>query len=179
MVALNAAYRYYRSAPTGSNTAANATLFPSGQDITSYLVGGEVAVPITPRLKFVGEIGYGQALDVEFFRYAQSLSLVTGKPVRTVVGWGELNYAHSKDTTFVAGYGFDNPLNSDLAGSRAAGIPSDQQYLLNHRIYATAVRHLWGDAYSGIEWNHLMSEWSTGVDKYKGDNFMLSMWYNF
>lgn len=184
MVALNAAYRYYRSAPTGSNNPATtgggtASFFPSGKDINSYVVGAEAVVPITPRLKFTGELAYGQALDVEFFRYAQSLSLVTGKPVRTLTGWGELNYAHNRDTTFVAGYGFDNPLNSDLKGSGAAGIPSDQQYLLNHRFYATAVRHIWGDLYTGLEWNHMMSEWSTGVDKYQGDNYMMSMWYNF
>lgn len=176
MVALNAAYRYYRSAPSFPNAAG---LLSPGQDIGSYLVGGEVAVPITPRLKFVGELAYGQALDVEFFRYAQSLNLATGKPVRTLVGWGELNYALNKDYTFVAGYGFDNPLNSDLKGAAAAGVPSDQQYLLNHRLYATAVRHWWGDFHSGLEWNHLMTEWSTGVDKYQGDNFMMSMWYNF
>jgi hypothetical protein len=97
MIALNAAYRYYRSAPTAVSPA----LLPPGNDINSYLVGAEATVPITPRLKFTGEVAYGQALDVEFFRYAQSLSLVTGKPVRTVVGWGELNYAHDKDTTFV------------------------------------------------------------------------------
>jgi len=177
--ALNAAYRYYRSAPTGSNTAQNASIFPPGRDINSYLVGAELVAPITSKLKFVGEIGYGQALDVEFFRFAQGLNLATGKPVRTFVGWGELNYILNKDYTFVAGYGWDNPLNSDLKGAAAAGIPSDQQYLLNHRFYATAVRHWWGDFYSGLEWNHMMTEWSTGVDKYKGDNFMMSFWYNF
>jgi hypothetical protein len=172
MIALNAAYRYYRSAPTGPPQ-----VFPSGQDINSYLVGGEIAVPITPRLKFVGELAYGQALDVEFFRYAQSLSLVTGKPVRTVVGWGELNYAHDKDTTILGGYGFDNPLNRDLAGS-AGVVAVDQQYLLNHRFYLTAVRHIWGDLYSGFEWNHLMTEWSPG-QHFQGNNYMMSMWYNF
>ncbi len=182
MVALNAAYRYYRTAPTGFQTnslgLSTVPLFPPGQDINSYVVGGEAVVPITPRLKFVGEIAYGQALDVEWFRYAQSLSLVTGKSVRTVLGWGELNYAHDKDTSFVGGYGFDNPLNRDLAGSAAAGIPSDQQYLLNHRFYLTAVRHIWGDLYSGFEWNHLMTEWSNN-QKFEGNNYMMSMWYNF
>jgi len=175
MVALNAAYRYYRSAPTALTSP---TFLPAGKDINSYLVGAEFVAPITSRLKFVGEIGYGQDLDVEFFRFAQGLNLATGKPVRTFVGWGELNYALNKDYTFVGGYGWDNPLNSDLKGAVASGIPADQQYLLNHRFYVTAVRHWWGDFYTGLEWNHLMTEWSNAA-KHSGDNFMMSMWYNF
>src|SRR5689334_2914119 len=73
MVGLNAAYRYYRSAPT-----ANVGGIPSGQDINSYLVGAEVVVPITKQLKFSGEIAYGQALGVEFFRFGQDRNLQTG-----------------------------------------------------------------------------------------------------
>ena len=106
MVALNAAFRHYRSAPTAGG-------IPSGQDINSYLVGAELAVPITNRLKFTGEIAYGQALGVEFFRFGQERNLGTGKAIRTVVGWGELDYAYDRQLTLIAGYGFDNPLNSD------------------------------------------------------------------
>ncbi len=87
--ALNGAYRYYRSAPVGAGvTGLNGTpLLSSGNNINSYLIGGELVVPITRRLKFSGEVAYGQALDVEFFRFAQSLNLANGKPIRTTVGW--------------------------------------------------------------------------------------------
>jgi hypothetical protein len=168
MVALNAAFRHYRSAPTAGG-------IPAGQDINSYLVGAEVGIPITSRLKFTGEIAYGQALGVEFFRFGQERNLGTGKPIRTVVGWGELDYAFTRETTLIAGYGFDNPLNSDVRGTTAG---PDTQYLLNHRTYLTAVRHIWGDLYASFEWNHLMTEWSTN-QRFQGDNFMLSTWYNF
>jgi hypothetical protein len=170
MFALNGAYRYYRSAPTALVGG-----IPSGRDINSYIVGGELVVPITKQLKFAGELGYGQALDVEWFRYGQGRNLGTGAPIRTLVGWAELNYAYSKNYTFVAGYGFDNPLNSDLRGTTAA---VDQQYLLNHRTYLTVVRRVWADFYTGWEWNHLMTEWST-TEKFHGDNYMMSFWYNF
>lgn len=83
MVALNAAFRYYRSAPTAGG-------IPSDNDINSYLVGAELSVPLTSRLKFTGEIAYGQALGVEFFRYGQERNLGTGKAIRTVsdgVSW--------------------------------------------------------------------------------------------
>lgn len=168
MVALNAAFRHYRSAPTAGG-------IPAGNDINSYLVGAELAVPLTNRLKFTGEIAYGQALGVEFFRYGQERNLGTGKAIRTIVGWGELDYAYDRRLTLIAGYGFDNPLNSDLRGTTAG---PDTQYVLNHRTYLTAVRHIWGDLYASLEWNHLMSEWSTG-EHFAGDNFMLSTWYNF
>jgi len=168
MVALNAAFRHYRSAPTAGG-------IPAGNDINSYLVGAELAVPLTHRLKFTGEIAYGQALGVEFFRYGQERNLGTGKAIRTIVGWGELDYAYDRQLTLIAGYGFDNPLNSDLRGTSAG---PDTQYVLNHRTYLTAVRHIWGDLYASLEWNHLMSEWSTG-EHFAGDNFMLSTWYNF
>ncbi len=169
-IALNGAYRYYRSAPTG-----NVLSIPSGQNINSFLVGAELVVPITKRLKFSGELAYGQALGVEFFRFGQDRNIGTGSEVRTLVGWGELDYAHDRDTTFIAGYGFDNPSNSDLQGTVA--VP-DQQYLLNHRSYLTAVRHIWGDLFLSFEWNHLMTKWTTG-ENLAGDNFMISTWYNF
>lgn len=169
MVALNGAYRHYRSAP---NPGAG---IPTAGDINSYLVGAELVVPITKQLKFSGELAYGSALDVEFFRFGQGRNLGTGNAIRTVVGWAELDYAYNQDYTFIAGYGFDNPLNSDLRGSTTV---VDQQYLLNHRTYVTAVRHIWGDLYASLEWNHLMTEWTTG-ERFAGDNFMLSTWYNF
>jgi hypothetical protein len=88
-----------------------------------------------------------------------------------------LDYAFSRDYTFIAGYGFDNPLNSDLHYTGGAAV-ADSQYLLNHRTYLTAVRHIWGDLYASFEWNHLMTEWTT-QQRFAGDNFMLSTWYNF
>jgi hypothetical protein len=175
MAAVNAAFRHYRSAPTFGG-------IPAGRDINSYLVGAELVVPITKQLKFSGEIAYGQALGVEFFRYGQERNLGTGRPIRTVVGWGELDYAYDQHYTFIAGYGFDNPLNSDLRGTTAG---FDTQYVLNHRTYLTAVRHIWGDLYASFEWNHLMTEWavspvvSASQPRFAGDNFMLSTWYNF
>ena len=136
-----------------------------------------MVVPITKQLKFSGELAYGQALGVEFFRFGQDRNSATGRadPDRGRMGRIGLR-ATTGTTTFIAGYGFDNPLNSDLRGTAARSWI--QQYLLNHRTYLTAVRHIWGDLYMSLEWNHLMTEWSTG-ERFNGDNFMLSTWYNF
>jgi len=174
VAAVNAAYRYYRSAPAPGNP-----LFQSGRDINSYVVGGELVVPLRDNLKFSGEIAYGQALGVEWFRFNQELNLVNGNPIRSFVGWAQLSWAASKDFTFLGGYGWDNPLNSDLKGSQAINIPgSNIQYLLNHRTYATVIHPIWADFYTGFEWNHLMTEWASGQHN-QGDNYMLSFWYNF
>ncbi|MEP6888239.1 MAG: hypothetical protein ABI945_07940, partial [Nitrospirales bacterium] len=53
-------------------------------------------------------------------------------------------------------------------GAIAAGVPSDQQYLLNHRTYFTVIHPIWADFYSGFEWQHVWSEWSTN-EKFQGD----------
>lgn len=169
MAAINAAFRHYHAAPTST------TSIPSNQDVKSYLVGGELVVPITRQLKFSGELAFGQGLGVEFFRFGQERNLGTGAPIRTLVGWGEFDYAYNQNYTFIAGYGFDNPLNSDVKGTTAG---ADQQYKVNHRTYLTAVRHIWGDLYGSFEWNHLMTTWSTN-ERFSGDNFMISTWYNF
>jgi hypothetical protein len=174
MVAGSAAYRYYRSAPAPGNP-----LFQSGQDINSYVVGGEVVIPIGQKVKFSGEMAYGQALGVEWFRFNQELNLIRGNPVRTFVGWGQLSYAPRKDITFLGGYGWDNPRNADLSGQGAMQpLTSNIQYLLNQRTYVTAVKQIWSDFYTGLEWNHLMTEWVGGAHN-QGDNYMLSFWYNF
>ena len=174
VAAFNMAYRYYRAAPPFSPTV---TQTPGGRDINSYVIGGELVVPITRQLKFSGELAYGQALGVEWFRFGQDRNLQTGAPVRTWVGWAELDYAFSRDYTFIAGYGFDNPLNSNLQYTGGAAT-ADTQYLMNHRTYLTAVRHIWGDLYASFEWNHLNTEWTTH-ERFSGDNFMISTWYNF
>lgn len=184
MVAVSASYRYYKSAPAGQGGTcfSSNTCFSGGQDINSYIVGGEFVYPITNRLKFSGEIAFGQALGVEWFRFNQELNIRTGVPIRTTVGWAQFNYAYDRDNTFLAGYGFDNPLNSDLKGG---GFTSQDniQYRSNQRMYLTAIHHVWGDFYTGLEYQHLWTTWNTstgtGVLSNQASQVSLSAWYNF
>jgi hypothetical protein len=186
MAAVSAAYRYYRSAPTVNSAAASSCFgggspcFAGGKDINSYMVGAELVYPITPRLKFSGEIAYGQAMGIEWFRFNQELNVRTGTPIRATVGWAQLSYAHNPDTTFFAGYGFDNPFNKDLAGG-GFGPRDNVQYLDNQRVYLTAVRHIWGDFYTGLEYQHLRTNWNTTVGGLQNQASQVSMswWYNF
>jgi hypothetical protein len=85
-----------------------------------------------------------------------------------------------KAYTFLAGYGFDNPVNSDVG--KGAGV--DAQYLINQRTHLTAIHPIWGGFSVGLEWTHLWTEWSTGpaggVSRhFQGDNYMVSAWYSF
>jgi hypothetical protein len=180
LLAGSAAYRYYRSAPmlpaAGTNFGGGG--FASGRDINSYFVGGELVMPLTRKLKFSGELAYGQAIGQEFFRFGQDLNLTTGKPIRTLMGWGQFSWAASRKYTFLAGAGFDNPNDGDVQGSTAN---VDTQYKNNHRIYLTAIHPIWSDFYTGFEYQHLWSTWAvtSGNQQYQGDMFNLSFWYNF
>jgi hypothetical protein len=186
MLAVSAAYRYYRSAPIPTDPA-----FTSGRDINSYVFGAEAVHRITPRLKFMGELAYGQALGNEWFRWNQDLNFTTGAPVRTLVGWAELSYAYSKHYTFIAGWGFDNPLDSDLRGSIASTnfpdayqpVNSNVQYLSNQRTHLTAIRQVWADFYVGFEWQHFWTHWAGPIGavqpSYQADMYNLFAYYNF
>ncbi|MBI3604150.1 MAG: hypothetical protein HY205_06845 [Nitrospirae bacterium] len=169
MLAASVGYRYYRSAPIAGSA------FRSGQDINSYLVGIELVQPLARTLKFSGEVAYGQGLGVEFFRYNQELNLTTGKPIRTLVGWGQLSYAPTKNYTFLAGYGFDNPNKDDLRGSTTG---DNIQYLSNQRTYLTMVRPIWADFYLGAEFQNLWTQWTT-QERFSGQQYNVSVWYNF
>jgi hypothetical protein len=185
MVAANVAYRWYRSAPIPP-AAANANAFQSGKDINSYLVGVEFVHQVTKQLKFMSELAYGQALGNEWFRWNQDLNFLTGTPVRTTTFWTQLSYAHSRDYTFLAGYGIDNPLNSDLNGSINSfpgGVNSNIQYLSNQRTYFTAIHPVWSDLVMGFEWQHFWTTWAQPIgissQSFQADMFTLSAWYNF
>ncbi|MBM4133461.1 MAG: hypothetical protein FJ245_06810 [Nitrospira sp.] len=170
MLAASVGYRYYRSAPISGSA------FQSGRDINSYLFGIEAVHPLTKNLKFSGEVAYGQAMGVEFFRFNQELNLTTGKPIRALVGWGQLSYAPSHSpSTFLVGYGFDNPNKNDLSGSTSA---ANIQYLSNQRMYATYVRPIWADFYFGAEFQNLWTQWTT-MERFSGQQYNMSVWYNF
>jgi hypothetical protein len=194
MVALNAAYRYYRSAPTSNGVGAGPTFasFQSGKDINSYLVGLEAVHQLAKQLRLMWEVAYGQALGNEWFRWNQDLNWLTGTPVRTFTSWFQLSYAYSKDYTFLFGYGIDNPLDRDLKGSIDAygttvgsvGYNSSIQYLSNQRTYLTAIHPIWADFTMGFEWQHFWTNWAqpttyAGKASNQADMFTLSAWYNF
>jgi len=191
MVAINGAYRYYRSAPLAGG-GANPALFTSGRDINSYLVGLEAVHQLSKQLRFMWELAYGQALGNEWFRWNQDLNWSTGAPVRTMTTWFQLSYAHSRDYTFLFGYGIDNPNDKDLKGSinaygtapGSAGYNSSIQYLSNQRTYLTAIHPIWADLMMGLEWQHFWTNWAQPTTYFskasnQADMFTLSAWYNF
>ena len=194
MIALNGAYRYYRSAPTSNGVGAGPTFasFTSGRDINSYVVGLEAVHQLAKQLRLMWEVAYGQALGNEWFRWNQDLNWLTGAPVRTMTTWFQLSYAYSRDYTFLFGYGIDNPLDRDLKGSINAygtapgsiGYNSSIQYLSNQRTYLTAIHPIWADLTMGFEWQHFWTNWAqpdtyTAKASNQADMFTLSAWYNF
>ncbi|BCA56770.1 hypothetical protein W02_39100 [Nitrospira sp. KM1] len=187
MLAVNGAYRWYRSAPTPTGVLAT-----PGKDISSYLVGLEAVHQLAKQLRLTWELAYGQALGNEWFRWNQDLNWSTGNPVRALTSWFQLSYAYSRDYTFLFGYGIDNPLDSDLKGSINAygttpgstGYNSSIQYLSNQRTYLTAIHPIWSDFVMGFEWQHFWTNWAqpttySAKASNQADMFTLSAWYNF
>ena len=80
---------------------------------------------------------------------------------------GRIGLRPDRDTTFIAGYGFDNPLNSDLAVYGLALRLPTRNICSTTALYLTAVRHIWGDLFLSFEWNHLMTKWTTG-EQFRG-----------
>ena len=195
MLAVNGAYRYYRSAPVLSGAGTPTIVsgnFTSGRDINSYVVGLEAVHQLAKKLRLMWEVAYGQALGNEWFRWNQDLNWSTGAPVRTFTSWFQLSYAHSRDYTFLFGYGIDNPLDRDLKGSINAygttpgsiGYNSSIQYLSNQRTYLTAIHPIWADLVMGFEWQHFWTNWAQPTTYFakasnQADMFTLSAWYNF
>ena len=112
--------------------------------------------------------------------------------VRTLTSLFQLSYAHSRDYTFLFGYGIVDPLDRDLKGSMnsyntpanpAGGVSSNVQYLSNQRTYLTAILPVWGDLIMGLEWQHFWTSWAQPTtlnsQKFQADMFTLSAWYNF
>jgi hypothetical protein len=122
----------------------------------------------------------------EWFRRNQDLNFTTGNAVRTMTSWFQLNHAHSKDYTFLFGYGMDNPLDRDLKGSINAygsvGVSATIQYLSNQRTHLTAIHSVWGDLIMGLEWQHFRTNWAQpttlNAQPFLADMFTLSAWYN-
>ena len=173
MMALNAAYRYYRSAPTAMAG------IPSGQRHQFVpcrrRAGGadHQAVEVLRRDWLWPSLGSGV-----FPLWPGSESQNRQSEIEHWSGWGELDYAHDRDTTFIARIwlGQSAQFRSEIYVWNCR-LPT-RNIFSTTALYLTAVRHIWGDLYMSFEWNHMMTKWTTN-EQFAGDNFMLSTWYNF
>lgn len=122
---------------------------PGGKnDFESYLVGLDLALPLTNRFKLQGELWTGQDLADVRGGIGQTFNAATGREIAATGGWSELSYKTGRLYTVNVGYTFDRPQTSLVpVGGRT----------LNRTLYLTN-RFSLG---SGVEAGFDLANWAT------------------
>ena len=122
--------------------------------LTSSAVAVDVLLPLARWFEIRGEAYRGQALKgLGGGGIGQGLGL-NGVPVHTTGGWAQVNFKPSARLLFGAGYGMDDPRDSDLApGSRLKNAVREAHIHLRPG----------GPFVFGFEYRRLETTYSTGV----------------
>jgi hypothetical protein len=136
--------------------------------ITSSAVAVDVKLPLTKWFEIRGEAFQGQALKgLGGGGIGQGLGL-NGVPVHTSGGWAQVNFKPSSRVLLGAGYGVDDPRDSDLAaGSRLKNVVREAHIHVRPG----------GPFVFGFEYRRLETTYSTGT--LANDHLNLSMGIEF
>lgn len=149
----------YRHADYGRNTSENTD---------RWLVVGEAKYAIGPFL-MQGELWTGEGLGRNFLRYDLDMA-DDGTPAAAYGGWCDLTYRLNA-MSFTAGYGFDNPDNSDIETCNNRRFTRNEQYYLNAWYTLTKPLKV------GVEWIHVETERHQEINT--GNRYTASMQYVF
>ncbi len=136
--------------------------------ISSSAIAADVRVPLTRWLEIRGEYFQGQALKgLGGGGIGQGLGL-NGVPVHTMGGWAQVNFKPSTRVLCGAGYGIDDPRDSDLGpGSRLKNVVSEAHIHVRPG----------GPFVFGFEYRRLETTYSTG--KLANDHLNFSAGFEF
>jgi hypothetical protein len=136
--------------------------------LTSSAVAIDVKLPITKWFEIRGEAFQGQALKgLGGGGIGQGFG-VNGVPVHTSGGWAQVNFKPSSRVLLGAGYGMDDPRDSDLpAGSRLKNVVREAHIHVRPG----------GPFVFGLEYRRLETTYSTGM--LANDHINLSMGIEF
>lgn len=115
---------------------------PPRSIIDVWGLGADIQIAIGERLGFVAEFFGGQGLGDYNGGILQSSNIATLDPVRSIGGFGELYYYFDPTVHCHAGYGIDDPRDSDLAPI---------QMLRNESFYATLIWDISKSLQLGLE----------------------------
>jgi hypothetical protein len=94
--------------------------FVAGQsNFSSHLVGADLSLPLSKRLRLQGEIWTGQNLSDVRGGIGQGINVPTGKEVSAKGGWVEASYRVNPRYLFNIGTTLDQPDSSDLTAASA------------------------------------------------------------
>ena len=121
--------------------------------LTSSAVAADFKVPLTTWLELRGEAYQGQALKgLGGGGIGQGTGL-NGVPVHDAGGWAQVNFKPSSRVLLGAGYGIDDPRDSDLApGSRLKNVAREVHFHVRPG----------GPFVFGVEYRRLETTYSTG-----------------
>jgi hypothetical protein len=94
---------------------ARAVVGDYGRVSETWGVTSDFRAKVTNWLGAKGEVYTGQALGTYGGGISQSLNVLTGAPIRSSGGWGEVYVKPGPKTMVSLGYGIDAPLEQDLA----------------------------------------------------------------
>ena len=111
-----------------------------------------------------------------------------GNAVRTLGGFVDLAYQLNDTWSFAVGYGFDNPVDSDVIGGTDADGEGRWPYpgvLFNDRAYVAAFYQVLDNFKLGLEYARLMTRYADGdageeiAGDYGADRVQFSAYYDF
>ncbi len=133
-----------------------------------WLVAGEAKFNFGPVL-LQGELWTGAGIGRNFLRYDLDMA-DDGTPASAYGGWFDLTYKLDA-MSFTAGYGFDNPNNSDMKTTGPKRFTRNEQYYLNTWYTLTKPLKV------GFEWIHIETERHSEINT--GNRYTASMMYCF
>lgn len=80
----------------------------------SYSVGSDFSVPVSAKLALAGELFWGSNLDAVAGGIGQGINVTTQREIRSIGGWAEARFLVHPALSVAAGYGTDNPYDTDL-----------------------------------------------------------------
>lgn len=160
LVALGGGYRH---ADYGQNTSNNTD---------RWLVCGELKY-ITGPFTLAGELWTGEGIGRNFLRYDLDMA-EDGGPASAYGGWADLTYAFNDKTTMTAGYGFDNPNNSDMGDLTDT---DDRRFTRNEQYFINTWYALSKPLKVGAEYIYIETERHQQINS--GNRFTVSMQYVF
>jgi hypothetical protein len=115
-----------------------------GTSFSSHLIGADVSLPLSNKLKLQGEIWTGKNLSDVRGGIGQGIDVATGTEVSAKGGWIEASYKASPRYTFNVGATLDQPDASDLTPASAR--------TRNSTLYLTNRYSLGNGLSMGFDW---------------------------
>ncbi len=148
--------------------------------VSRWLVAGEYKVDFklaNYKFKLKGEVWTGKGIGAEFLRYDLDVNEKTGKAISAYGGWTDLTCYLNKKVSVTAGFGVDNPKDSEMMAQRQIKDLNDRQFTKNTIYFINSWYKLTEHVKVGAEIMRVETERAT--QKERGTRYTLSVFYNF